>query len=85
MNRPTTFFKAGWTHAWIELLVLFALTTVAAMHFLDMHWFIAMTVAPLLMLTLLLAIWVTVEALWLVVCSVDRLACACGLRKSPLA
>lgn len=85
MTRSTTFSQAGWASAWVELLALFASTTFAAMHVFDMHWFIAMTVAPVLMLALLLAILVTVEGLWLLVYSLDRLGTVCGLRKSPLA
>lgn len=85
MKQPMTLANSGWTNTWVELLVLFALITGAAVHLFDMHWLIAMTVAPVVMLGLLLLVVVTVEALWLLVTSLDRLGAACGLRKSPLA
>ena len=85
MKKPKIFADSGWSQSWIELAILFALTTVAATLLLDMHWLIGMTVAPLIMLAMLAALLIFVQMLWMLVVGVDRLGTAVGLRKSPLA
>ena len=85
MKKPKIFADSGWSQSWIELVVLFALTTVAATLLLDMHWLVGITVAPFIMLATLATLLIFVQMLWILVVGMDRLGAAVGLRKSPLA
>jgi hypothetical protein len=84
MNQPRIFSESGWSQSWIELAVLYSLVMVGATIVLDMHWLVAMSVTPVLMLGFLLAVLVAVQVLWLVVIGLEKLGTAAGLRKSPL-
>lgn len=85
MTQPKIFADSGWSQSWIELAVLYSLLMVGATIVLDMHWVVAMSVTPVLMLGLLLAVLVTVQVLWMLVIGLEKLGTAAGLRKSPLA
>ena len=84
MNQPKIFADSGWKQSWIELTVLYALTTVATVIILQMHWVLAMMVGPFIMLATLLGIMGLVQILWMFVVGLDQLGAAAGLRKSPL-
>ena len=84
MNQPKIFADSGWKQSWIELTVLFALTVVATVIILKMHWLLAMVVAPFIMLAMLAVIMGLVQVLWMFVVGLDHLGAAAGLRKSPL-
>ena len=53
-------------------------------HLFQMHWTIAMSVSPVIMLILLLSVIVLVEVLWFCVLALDKRGAALGIRKSPL-
>jgi len=84
MNQPKIFSESKWKQSWIEVAVLYSLLMVAATVVLDMHWTVAMSVTPVLMLGLLLAILVGVQVLWMVVIGLEKLGEVAGIRKSPL-
>lgn len=85
MNQPKTLAQTPWGQSWIELLVLYALTTVATGMLLELHWTMAMLVAPLVMLGLFVGVATFVHSLWMVIVGMEKLGAAVGLRKSPLA
>lgn len=85
MDQPKTIAKTGTQQSWIELTLLFVLTTLAAVFLFEVHWLVAMVFSPVLMLAMLLSVMVFVQALWLAVLGLERVGAACGLRKSPLA
>lgn len=84
MKQPKIFADSGWAQSGIELLVLYALTTVAAALLMDMHMLVAMSIAPVAMLVMLLGVLVFVQLLWMVIIGLEKLGTAIGLRKSPL-
>ena len=84
-TQPQTIAKSAWKQSRIELVVLYALTTVAATTYFQMHWLWAMLVAPFLMLVTLGGVAAVVQSLWMLVVGLERVGTACGLRKSPLA
>lgn len=84
MTQPKIFSDSGWGQSWIELAVLYSLMIVGATTVLDMHWVVAMSVTPVLMLGFLLAVLVAVQVLWMTVVCLEKLGTAAGLRKSPL-
>lgn len=85
MNRHKTYARSGWNQSVGELIALFVLTAIAVAHLFDLHWTLAVTATPVVMLGLLVAVVVLVEAMWLVVIGLEKLGTAVGLRKSPLA
>lgn len=84
MKKPKIFADSGWSQSWIELTILYSLTSVAAALLLDMHWLVAMSVAPAIMLALLLAVMAFVQVLWMLVVGLERIGTALGMSKSPL-
>ena len=84
MNSPKTLAESPWGQSWIEILVLYVLTTVGAGMLLELHWLVAMLVAPFFMLALSLGVMASVHALWMLVIGLEKLGGAVGLRKSPL-
>lgn len=84
MNQPKIFSESNWKQSWVELAMLYSLLMVAATVVLEMHWLVAMSVTPVLMLGLLLAVIIMVQILWMVVVGLEKLGEAAGLRKSPL-
>jgi len=84
MNQPKIFSESNWKQSWVELAMLYSLLMVAATVVLEMHWLVAMSVTPVLMLGLLLAVITMVQILWMVVIGLEKLGEAAGLRKSPL-
>ena len=84
MNSPKTLAESPWGQSWIEILVLYVLTTVGAGMLLELHWLVAMLVAPFFMLALSLGVIASVHALWMLVTGLEKLGGAVGLRKSPL-
>ena len=84
MKDPKTLAESPWGQSWIEILVWFVLTTVGAGMLLELHWLVAMLVAPLIMLVLSLGVIASVHALWMLVTGLEKLGGAVGLRKSPL-
>ena len=83
-TQPQTIAKTAWKQSSIELVILYALTSVAATTFFQMHWLWAMLIAPFLMLVTLGGVAVMVQSLWMLVVGMERVGTACGLRKSPL-
>jgi len=84
MKQPKIFADPDWRQSKIEILVLFALTTVATTLMLDMHWLVAMSISPVVMLAMLLALMAFVQVSWMLVVGLEKLGSAIGLRKSPL-
>ena len=84
VNQPKIFSESNWKQSWVELAVLYSLLMVAATVVLEMHWLVAMSVTPVLMLGLLLAVIIGVQILWMVVVGLEKLGEVAGLRKSPL-
>ncbi len=84
MKDPKTLAESPWGQSWIEILVLFVLTAVGAGMLLELHWLVAMLVAPFIMLVLSLGVMASVHALWVLVTGLEKLGEAVGLRKSPL-
>lgn len=85
MKRPKTLAQTPWAESRMELLVLYVLTTVASAMLFDLHWTLAMVVAPGAMLALLIGVAAFVQALWMLVVGMERLGTLIGIRKSPLA
>ena len=85
MKKQKIFAGLGLGHSKVELASLYALTVVVAVVLMDLHWVVASTVAPLIMLATLTSTLVFVQALWMMVVGLERLGSAVGLRKSPLA
>lgn len=84
MNEPKTLTKSGWSQSAIELVAIYLVTAVAATAFFELHWLIAMALAPALVLAALAVVCLLVQTLWMVVLGVERVGEACGMRKSPL-
>lgn len=84
MKKPKIFADSGWSQSWIELSILYSLTSVATALLLDMHWLVAMSVAPGIMMAMLLAVMAFVQILWMLVVGVERIGSALGMSKSPL-
>jgi hypothetical protein len=84
MKKPRIFADSGWSQSWIELAILYSLTSVATALLLDMHWLVAMSVAPGIMLTMLIAVMAFVQVLWMLVVGLERVGSALGMSKSPL-
>ena len=63
MYQPKTLAESPWGQSWIEVLVLFVLTTVASGMLFKLHWMAAMLTAPVIMLGLLIAVMVGVQLL----------------------
>lgn len=85
MNQPKLFADQSWSQSWIEILVLYALTTIGVSLLFGAQTIIAMAIAPVVMVVMLLALLVFVQVLWLAITGLERLGTAIGLRKSPLA
>jgi len=85
MKQPKTLAQTPWGQSWIELLVLYVLTTVATGMLLELHWTMAMLAAPLVMLGLFIGVVTFVQSLWMVVLGMEKIGAAVGMRKSPLA
>ncbi len=85
MKKQKIFAGLGFGHSKVELAVMYALTVVAAAVLMDLHWAVASSVAPLIMLATLVTTLVVVQVLWMMVVGLERLGSAVGLRKSPLA
>lgn len=84
MKQPKTFTVARWSQSWVELLILYALITVAGAHLFEMSWVSAMASAPLAMLAILLGVFAFVQVSWLFMVGLEKLGSAVGLSKSPL-
>lgn len=85
MHQPKTLIETRWRDSVTELSALYLLTTVAAVHWLSVHWLVAFLLAPLLIGGGLLTLTIAVHLLWLATISLDRIGSLLGLRKSPLA
>lgn len=85
MNEPKTLAKSGWSQSLIEIAAAYLMTVVAASAYFEMHWLIAMAMAPVLLLTGLIGVGLLVQVLWVTVLGIERLGEVFGLRKSPLA
>jgi hypothetical protein len=84
MRQPKTLAQTPWGQSWIELLVLYVLTTVATGMLFDLPWTLAMIAAPVIMLGVFVAVVALVQSLWMLVVGIDKVGSAVGLRKSPL-
>ncbi len=84
MKAPKTFAHAPWGQSWIEILVLYVLTTVGAGMLFELHWTLAMIVAPVIMLGVVVGVMAVVQTLWMLVVGMERLGTAVGFRKTPL-
>lgn len=85
MKQPKTFAESPWGQSWIEILVLYVLTTVGTGMLFKLHWPVAMMTAPLVMLALLVGVMALVQVIWMTVVGMEKVGSAVGLRKSPLA
>jgi hypothetical protein len=85
MKKQKLFAGLGLGHSKVELMVLYALTATAAIVLMDLHWLLALSVAPGVMLATMFGTLVVVQVLWMLVVGMERLGTAVGLRKSPLA
>ncbi len=85
MTKQKLFAGLGLGHSKVELAVLYVLTATAAVVLMDLHWLVALCVAPAVMLATLFSALVVVQVLWMLVVGMERLGTAVGLRKSPLA
>ena len=85
MKEPKTLAESPWGQSWIEILVLYVLTTVGAGMLFKLHWLVAMATAPLIMLGLLLGVMALVQVMWMTVVGLEKVGSAAGVRKSPLA
>lgn len=83
-TEPQTIAKASWKQSGVELVILYALATVGATMFLQLHWQWAMLAAPVLMLVVLGGVAALVQSLWMLVVGIERIGEACGMRKTPL-
>jgi hypothetical protein len=83
-TQPQTIAKAGWKQSGTELVILYALTSVVAVMYLQLHWLWAMLAAPVLMLVVLGGVAAVVQSLWMLVVGIERVGEACGMRKTPL-
>ena len=84
MTQPKMFSEAGWNQSMVELAVLYALTTVVAVLYLDVHALIAMALSPVVMVAMLLGVALIVQVLWMVVLGMEKAGTFVGFRKSPL-
>ncbi len=84
-TKPQTIAKSAWKQSGIELVILYVLTTVGVVTYLQMHWLWAMLVAPFVMLVALGGVAALVQSMWMLVVGLERVGSFCGLRKSPLA
>lgn len=84
MKQPKTLARAPWGQTWIELLVLYVLTTVGAGMLFELHWSMAMISAPVIMLALLLGVMTLVQSLWMLTVGMEKIGAVVGIRKSPL-
>jgi hypothetical protein len=84
MKRPKMFTGYAINTLWLEISVLFVLSTIAIVYVFEVHWLMAIGLSPMIVGTLLLAVLLLVQVLWMVVVGADRVANAVGIRKSPL-
>lgn len=84
MKQPRTFSEAPWGQSWIELVVLYVLTTVAIGMLFELPWTMAMVAAPVGMLGILVGVMASVQTLWMLTVGLEKVGTAVGLRKSPL-
>jgi hypothetical protein len=84
MKQPKILADPDWRQSKVEILILFALTTMATTLLLDMHWLVAASISPFVMLAMLLAVMVFVQVSWMLIVGLDKVGNAIGLRKSPL-
>lgn len=84
MSEPKTIARRGWQQSWVEIMVLYVLTTIAMTHFAQLDWLVAMGLSPLIMLVMLAGVMLLVQMLWMSVLGLERIASVCGMRKSPL-
>lgn len=84
MRQKKTFAEAPWGQSWIELLVLYVLTTVGIGMLFDLHWTLAMFAAPAVMLGVLVGVMALVQSLWMLVVGMEKVGALVGVRKSPL-
>lgn len=84
MKRPKMFTGYAINTLWVEISVLFVLSTIAIVHLFDVHWLTAVGLSPVVVGMLLLAVLLMVQVLWVLVVGADRVAHAVGIRKSPL-
>ena len=85
MKKQKLFAGLGLGHSKVELMILYALTATAAIVLMDLHWVVALSVAPGVMIATMLSTLAAVQVLWVLVVGMERLGTAVGLRKSPLA
>ena len=85
MKKQKLFAGLGLGHSKVELMVLYALTATATVVLMDLHWLVAFSVAPGVMLAAMFSTLAVVQVLWMLVVGMERLGTAVGLRKSPLA
>ena len=85
MHQPKTIAASAWKDSWLELSVLYVITSIAAAHLLSMHWLLAMLVAPFLVLVIVSGLVLFVQVLWMLVLGMEKIGTSMGFRKSPLA
>lgn len=84
MNKPKVLAESPWGQSWIEIVVLYVLTTVGTGMLFQLHWLVAMATAPAVMFAMLITVMAIVQVLWMSVVAMDKIGNAVGVRKSPL-
>jgi ATP/ADP translocase len=85
MKQPKTLAETPLGQSWIEILVLYVLTTVGASILFELHWALATIAAPVIMLATLVVVMAGVQSLWMLVVGMEKVGVLVGVRKSPLA
>lgn len=84
MKQPNTLAKTNIAKSKTEWLVLFIATTAALVIVGQLHWAVALLVAPVVMAAGVLALMAFVQVLWMTVLGAEKLGSMIGLSKSPL-
>jgi hypothetical protein len=84
MHKPKMFAGNDLGQLSLEIGLLFVVTVIMLIYLFNLHWILAVGLSPFAVLLVLAAVAMLVQLMWMVVVGADRLAGACGIRKSPL-
>lgn len=84
MRKPKMFTANALGQLSLEITLLFIVTVIMLTYLFQLHWLVAIGLSPFAVLLALAAVALLVQLMWMVVVGADRLAAACGIRKSPL-
>lgn len=85
MRRSNKYIWSNLKTISLELTTIAIFIVVATQHFLGVSWYVALGYTPFIMLAMLATLVVMVEALWLMVMTVEKISRLLGLHRSPLA